>query len=59
MIPEEDRKTLFDRLTESGEVDYCGVCGRMTITGLGRTHCMTCKELLCVTCREDGHDCPR
>lgn len=37
--------------------EICRNCGLPTITDFQTVYCKKCKKLLCVTCREDGHDC--
>lgn len=39
------------------DVATCENCGLGTIIKFGITLCDNCSKLLCVSCREDGHNC--
>jgi len=44
----------FARVVESKNIRPCGVCGLPTIITFVSTYCLTCYQLVCVTC-QDGH----
>lgn len=41
------------------EIANCENCSFSTFIKFGLTICDRCKKLLCVTCQEKGHYCPK
>lgn len=52
-----DWKQHMPSVAELGpeHIRECGVCGLPTCVTHGTHYCMTCKRVLCATCRDEGH----